>query len=165
MEDFSKLLEIMQSVKKYLAWSVLLLLLQFPIVRDILASMYNTIRITVAMICLVSLSGLLYKGLYDLFALLAKKISISQEQSRVRTRITKQIQALSQQERVVFDYVKDGDTCGVWVAEIDAAVLTLLHKGLLQRISDSRCFADWPPDTDGRANCILVVISQDVLTF
>ncbi len=119
----------------------------------------------IALICLVSFSGLLYKGLYDLFALMTKKIRTSQEQSRVRARITKQIQALSQQERVVFDYVRNGDTCGVWVAEIDAAVLTLLHKELLQRIGDSRCFADWPPDTDGRANCILVVVSQDVLTF
>ncbi len=123
----------------------------------------HLIRITVALICLLSFSGLLYKGLYDLFVLLAKKISTSQEQSKTRTHIKKLIQTLSQKELVIFNYVKNGDTCGVWVAEVDAAVLTLLHKGLLQRIGDSRCFADWPPDTDGRASCILVVIPQDIL--
>ena len=41
---------------------------------------------------------------------------------------------------------KNGNACGIWVREFDATVLTLLYKGLLQRIGDTNCFADWPSE-------------------
>ena len=122
--------------------------------------MYNTIRITLVLICLFSFSGLLYKAFYDLCALVFRKVSLAHELAQQQAQFTKQIQALSQQERVMFDYVKDSGS--VWVSELDAAVLTLLHKGLLERIGDVKCFADWPPNTDERASCILVAIPKEI---
>ena len=130
------------------------------LVRTIIESMYNTIRITLVLICLFSFSGLLYKAFSDLCALVFRKVSLAHELAQQQAQFAKQIQALSQQERVVFDYVKDGG--GVWVSEFDATVLMLLHKGLLERIEDVKCFSDWPPNTDERASCILVAIPKEI---
>ena len=124
--------------------------------------MYTTIRITLTLICLFSFAGLLYKTFSDLCFMLFTKISVRQEKARQHKQNTQQIQAISQQERAVLDYVNSGDSCGVWVSELDAAVLTLLHKGLLERIGDTKCFADWPPNSDERASCILATIPQDI---
>ena len=173
MDELSKLFELMQSVKKYLSWSILLpccftstaLLLMTQFVRNIIEPMYTTIRITLTLICLFSFAGLLYKAFSDLCAMLFTKFSTTQEKARRQKQITQQIQSLSQQERAVLEYVKSGDTCGIWVSELDSAVLTLLHKVLLERIGDTKCFADWPPNSDERASCILVVIPNEVLKF
>ena len=162
----------MQSVEKYLSWRVLIpcffvstaLLLSFQIfaVRIILNPMYTTIRIITAMTCLLSFFGLLYKGLFELcthFYIRAKeRHNTLKQQEKVR----EQIRSLSQQERIVFEYVQNGNDCGVWVSETDAAVQTLLYKGLLERIGDKSCFADWPSNTDERAVCILTVIPEQV---
>ena len=179
MEDISKLLELMQSLGKYLSWSILfpcffttaVLLILFRIISIyiILSPMYTTIETTTTIICLLSLFGLLYKGFADLCNFIYTKVKLRKDTLAVQKqiheeqeRIREQIRRLSPQERIVFEYVQNGNSCAVWVGDTDAAVLTLLHKGLLERIGDKACFADWPPNTDERASCILAVIPEAV---
>ena len=111
-------------------------------------------------LCLLTFTVLLYKGFAEKSS---KETLTAQKQIREeKERIREQIRRLSPQERIVFEYVQNGNSCAVWVGDTDAAVLTLLHKGLLERIWDKACFADWPPNTDERASCILAVIPEAV---
>ena len=179
MEDISNLLELMQSLGKYLAWSVLLpcffttaaLFIIFRIISvySILLPMYTTIETTITILCLLSLSGMLYKGFADLCKFTYTKIKLHKETMATQKhiheeqqRIREQIGRLSQQERIVFEYVQNSNSCAAWVGDTDATVLTLLHKGLLEHIADKTCFADWPPDTDERTTCILVAIPEAI---
>ncbi|MBR1437881.1 MAG: hypothetical protein IJ587_05025 [Synergistaceae bacterium] len=66
------------------------------------------------------------------------------------------IKELSPIERKVLVYVQSGNNCGVWVAQKDAAVQTLIHKGLLEQLGEVRQFDDWNGE---RVFCILVVLS------
>ena len=171
MEKISKFLEIMQSIDKYLAWKVLIpcffistavtLSFRFFTVRIILEPMYTTIRIIATLTCLVSFFGLIYKVLSELCISYYTKLKAQHDTSKKQAQIREQIRHLSTPEQKVFDYVYNS-SCGVWVGETDAAVQTLIYKGLLERIGDKNCFADWPPDTDERALCVLTVIPSEI---
>ncbi len=173
MDDISKLLETMRSLEKYLSWAVLVpcfftttaLLLIFQIfpLYIILEPMYTTIRITTAILCLLSFCGLLYKGLFELCTRLYRKVKVRNETIKRQEHILEQIRLLSKAEQQIFNYVRNGNSCGVWVCEADAAVQTLLYKGLLQTITDKTCFADWPPNSNEQEICILTIIPKDVI--
>lgn len=125
--------------------------------------MYTTIRITTAMLCLLSFCGLLYKGLSKLCIRFYTKARVRYETQKNQEHIQAQIRLLSMSEKFIFDYVKNGASCGVWVCETDAAVQTLLYKGLLKSISDKTCFASWPPYSQECEACILTIIPPEVM--
>ena len=119
------------------------------------SNMYTIVNITIAFVCLLSISGILYKLAYTLFA----KISIIRQQHEATNAIQHQLQRLSTQERFIMDIALSGGNCGVWMPRTNAAVLTLLHKGLLVRISEEETFADWEGE---RELCTLMIIPEDV---
>ena len=74
--------------------------------------------------------------------------------------ITDLLSSLSGAEKSILKLVANGNSCGVWVAENDVRVLTLLHKGILEKLSDTRIWADWYGAYDNRAYCVPVIIAQ-----
>ena len=169
VETMSKWSEVLQSIlhliQEIIKWEVLvptlfvsftlLVICQIPLVRIILDGMYTIVNITIALVCLLSISGILYKLAYTLFA----KISIIRQQHEATNAIQHQLQRLSTQERVIMDIALSGGNCGVWMPRTNAAVLTLLHKGLLVRISEEETFADWENE---RELCTLMIIPEAV---
>ena len=75
-----------------------------------------------------------------------------------RAKIAAQIVGMSDAEREIFSMVLSGSGCGVWVAQDDARVQTLIHRGLLERIGEVETWQDWEAGYDGRAWCILAEI-------
>ena len=75
----------------------------------------------------------------------------------------KLINGLSNGEKEILKLVLSGSNSGMWVAKDNSSVLTLLYKGILEKISNEEIWADWHIESDewdNRKICILVVISQ-----
>lgn len=73
---------------------------------------------------------------------------------------TNLLSSLSEAEISILKLVADKGNCGVLVPEDDVAVLTLLHKGILEKLSDTGTWADWEGAYNNRAYCVPVIITQ-----
>ncbi len=175
LKDFQNLdwEKILQTLKPYfklksftfvfLITSALLLLMTILSLSIILNNMYTMIFY----VWILSIIGLAYKGYSWLWDKAQSKIETSRaehlaviEASRQRQELLSKINALSEGEKNILQIVSNGNNCGVWVAEKDENVLTLLYKGIIEKISDKGTYADWKDGLNGREYCILVVISK-----
>ena len=120
---------------------------------------------------LFSVIGLVYKGYSFVWDkaesyvhMLTEKRLRAVEAQLMRKAHEERLSNLSDGEKQVVNFVATGTNCGVWVAKNSAAVLTLLYKGILKRISDEEKFEEWPfsgNPYDNRELCILVVLSGE----
>ena len=158
--------------------SVLLLLGQIEPVRDILDPMYTTIRMILAWVFVLSVVTTSSLWILDKSEELmhARKRKREDAENRAmeerqveeavaegkrqalqeRERISAQIRGMSDTEREIFNLVKSGGGCGVWVCKDDAGVQTLIHRGLIEQIWTVETWQDWEGGYDERAWCILV---------
>ena len=70
------------------------------------------------------------------------------------------LSSLSEAENSILKLITEKGNCGVLVPENDTVVLTLLHKGILEKISDKGEWIDWNGAYDNRAYCVPVIIAQ-----
>lgn len=163
--------ELLQLSDKLLSWnvvmpsvfvtSVLLLLLRVPIITDILSPMDNMILGTISWCWVISIAILLYRLSYAGVSAIKNRIDSKRQQIETRTK-TESMRELSQPERKILEYVQSGINCAVWVYPKDAAVQTLIHKGVLERIGDITEFCDWDNE---RVLCILVMLSPAIRKY
>ena len=136
--------------------------LQYSLVSSILGSMNETIRgiaFIVLMISGVSVCSMLtVNWIYSI----ADERKAKKERETEREHIREKLGSLSTAERKILGIVESGKGCGVWLAQEDAAVLTLLHKGLLKRVGNAERWQDWESGYNGRAWCILAELPSDV---
>ena len=187
MEDFTKVLELAREVWQSLqdkparkiaanvliVSSALCLLCRIPALSSILGSMNETIRGWAFLALIVSVlwisSSFLVDWIYDVVD--RRKAEKKQEWERSqreadaekeRARLRAEIRSMSESERRILSLVESGKGCAVWVSIDDAAVQTLLHKGLLKRVGNAKRWQDWENGEDGRAWCILSEIPAEV---
>jgi len=78
----------------------------------------------------------------------------------LETEITELLSSLSEAEISILKLVAEKGNCGVLVPEDEAVVLTLLRKGILEKLSDTGTWIDWDGAYDNRAYCVPVIITQ-----
>ena len=187
MEEFLKGFELVRSAWEYLkdkpvlkvtvnifaVSSAVFAFCSVPMVSSILGSMNETIR-GLAFIALM-LSGLslcstyLVEWIYEIAdRRRAEKIRERERLQREsdaekeREKLIAEIKSLSGMESRILELVQTGQGCGVWVPLEDAAVQTLIHKGLLKPVCNIGTWQDCEGSIDGRALCILVEIPSAV---
>lgn len=176
MEEFLKGFELVRSAWEYLkdkpvlkitvnifaVSSAVFAFCSVPMVSSILGSMNETIRglaFIVLMISGVSVCSMLtVNWIYSV----AEERKAKKERESEREHIREKLCSLSPAERKILSLVESGKGCAVWVSENDAAVQTLIYKGLLKQIGESGTWEDWESGYNGRAWCILAEIPSDV---
>ncbi len=121
--------------------------------------MIETIREPLSWVFFVSVIVFLYKVSYEGTAYFLGCMSKARKEREQKAEIKAKLNNLSPMERNMLDYVKAGDNCGMWLPKNDAGVLTLMHKGLLERIGYASIWEDW---YSGREVCILATIPEKV---
>ena len=176
MPDF--LAQLAENIEKFLTWKfltlcffvslIVLLAIQIPLVCNILETMYTTIRIFLVVICLFSFAGILYKSLACCFIYVQKNFEqlnlerkTALEREKRQSHYIQQLKQLSEAENKFMQLALKNSYSGICLPKNNAAVHTLLYKGLLKRISDLEVFEDW--DNSGeREVCILVIIPEEL---
>ncbi len=74
--------------------------------------------------------------------------------------ITELLSSLSEAEISILKLVTEKGNCGVLVPEDDTVVLTLLLKGILEKLSDTGTWINWDGAYNNRAYCVPVIITQ-----
>lgn len=110
----------------------------------------------------VIIAGVLFGLLRFCVTFWDNRVSNAIKEREQKAEIASKLSRLSPKERKILEYVIAGNDCGVWVSEKDAGVLTLRHKGLLERIGDASIWEDW---NGGREVCILVTIPEKVRNY
>ena len=187
LEEAGKLLELIQKVREISGGKFLLrvcvniavisflvlLLVQNSFLSAMLKDMSETIKalsFLALLLCVVSIPTITltswifrkYDELLDIKQqeLDAKKQEI--EAIRERERIKGEINGMSEAERKIFNLVEAGKGCGVWVACKNAAVQTLLCRGLIERLGDIETWQDWESGFNGSERCMLVKIPERI---
>ena len=170
LEYIEHVKELLQTIKTFLTGKVLgflflvssaLIFLEKFFFLPIIIYPMNKI---ILWIWLLSVIGITYKLYIYVFNAIVKSIEARKATpiiNEVKRQRRKQLCDLSDGEKKILNLVLAGNNCGVWVAENSAEVLTLLHKGILEKISDKGMFADWDGALNNRAYCIPVVITQE----
>ena len=169
MEEFLKGFELVRSAWEYLkdkpvlkvtvnifaVSSAVFAFCSVPMVSSILGSMNETIRglaFLALMISGVSVCSMLtVNWIYSI----ADERKAKKERETEREHIREKLGSLSTAERKILRLVESEQGCGVWVPLEDAAVQTLIHKGLLKQVGRIASWQDWETSIDGRAWCIL----------
>ena len=134
--------------------------MQILLICNILKPMYTTIRAFLILICLLSFAGILYKSLAYCFACVHRK----SEREKKQSHYMQQFKYLSEAEDKIMQLALKNPYAGTLLPKYNAAVNTLLYKGLLKRISDIEVFEDW--DNSGeRELCILCIIPEELQLF
>ena len=170
LEYIGHIKELLQTIKTFftgkvlgflfLASSALIFLEKFFFLPIIICPMNKIIL----WIWLLSVIGITYKLYMYVFNAVVRGIETrkaAQLANEIKRQRKKQLSDLSVGEKKILNLVMAGNNCGVWVAENSAEVLTLLYKGILEKISDKGMFADWDGALNNRAYCIPVVITQE----
>ena len=161
------IIEIMQSYEKYLSYkllclcffvtSALLVMYQIFAINIILELMIGTVRQIILWIFVLSALGLLYRLIVQILLLIVKKFY----ECKDKRRTLEELSHISSSEKLILNYVRSGGSCGKWVSENDAAVLMLLSKKLLTRVTEKTQLIEWK--TDGKLEQgILVMLSPIV---
>jgi|GEM_PF-6739657 len=176
MEEFLKGFELVRSAWEYLkdkpvlkvtvnifaVSSAVFAFCSVPLVSSILGSMNETIRgiaFLALMISGVSVCSMLtVNWIYSI----ADERKAKKERETEREHIREKLGSLSTAERKILGIMESGEGCGVWVPLEDAAVQTLIHKGLLKAVCNIGTWQDWEGSIDGRALCILAEIPSAV---
>ena len=170
LESIGHIKEFLQTIKTFftgkvlgflfLASSALIFLERFFFLPIIIYPMDKII----SWILLLSAIGLGYKLYVFVLDAIMKGIETrkaAQIANELRQQRQQELNDLSDGEKKILNLVLSENNCGVWVAENSAEVLTLLYKGILEKISDKGMFADWEGALNNRAYCIPVVIKQE----
>ena len=170
--------QFVEKIDKFFTWkflrryffmsSIILLTIQIPLICNILEPMYTTIRISLALIWLLSFAGIVCKSLDCIFMYVKNKIIQKKleyqtigEHEKKQNQYIQQLKNLSEVEKKIMDLVLKNPYSGTCVPKNNATVHTLLYKGLLKRISDLEVFEDWN-NSGEREVCILVIIPEEL---